>query len=78
MAEPIAYLNGQNVPNSQCVLPVYDAGTESGKKYSLENEASDPLEKIARLTETVAGSVDYVDGMVGGNSIATVRFKRLK
>ena len=26
MAEPIAYLNGQYVSNSQCVLPIYDAG----------------------------------------------------
>ncbi len=30
MTEPIAYLNGQYVPNSQCVLPVYDAGIVLG------------------------------------------------
>lgn len=30
MAEPIAYLNGQYVPNSQCVLPIYDAGIVLG------------------------------------------------
>jgi len=30
MAEPIAYLNGRYVSNSQCVLPIYDAGIVLG------------------------------------------------
>jgi branched-subunit amino acid aminotransferase/4-amino-4-deoxychorismate lyase len=30
MAEPIAYLNGRYVPNSQCVLPIFDAGIVLG------------------------------------------------
>ncbi|MBL8827892.1 MAG: aminotransferase class IV, partial [Planctomycetaceae bacterium] len=30
MPEPIAYLNGQFIPNSQCVLPIYDAGIVIG------------------------------------------------
>ena len=30
MTEPIAYLNGQFIPNAQCVLPIYDAGIVLG------------------------------------------------
>jgi branched-subunit amino acid aminotransferase/4-amino-4-deoxychorismate lyase len=30
MTEPLAYLNGQFIPNHQCVLPIYDAGIVLG------------------------------------------------
>ncbi len=30
MTEPIAYLNGRFIPQSQCVLPIYDAGIVMG------------------------------------------------
>ncbi|MFA6563290.1 MAG: aminotransferase class IV [Verrucomicrobiia bacterium] len=30
MNEPLAYLNGQFIPNKQCVLPIYDAGIVLG------------------------------------------------
>ncbi|MCX6901364.1 MAG: aminotransferase class IV [Verrucomicrobia bacterium] len=30
MNEPLAYLNGQFIPNNQCVLPIYDAGIVLG------------------------------------------------
>lgn len=30
MPEPIAYLNGQYIPNSNCVLPIYDGGIVLG------------------------------------------------
>ena len=59
-------------------LKVYDAGTESGKDYSLDNKDTKPAHPIITLFETVAGSVDYVDGLVDGNPIATVKFERIK
>lgn len=57
MEEPIAYLNGRYVPNSQCVLPIYDAGIVIGAAVTdlLRTFAGRPyatLEHIGRFMES--------------------------
>lgn len=64
MAEPIAYLNGQFIPQAQCVLPIYDAGIVMGaavtdllRTYSGEPFA--PREHIERFFQSARYA--YID-----------------
>ena len=59
-------------------LAVYDAGTETGSTFSLNGTDTVPAEVISRLTENVNGEVNFVDGTVNGNYIATIQFQRIE
>lgn len=56
-------------------LAVWDAGTESGSRFSLSGTETNPPQPIGRLTAQV-GDVDIVNGLVNGNYLATIRFQR--
>ena len=57
-------------------LPVYDAGTETGERFSLSGTATVPAQPIGRLIVRV-GETDIVDGVVNGTYLATVRLRRI-
>ncbi len=59
-------------------LPVYDAGTETGSTFSLGGADTNPAELIERLNETVSGSDTFVNRLVDGNAIATIRYRRIQ
>lgn len=56
-------------------LAVWDAGTETGNRFSLSGTATNPPQPIGRLTAQV-GDVDIVNGVVNGRYLATIRFQR--
>ena len=58
-------------------LPVYDAGTETGERFSLNGTATVPAQPIGRLTVRI-GETDIVDGVVNGTYLATVRLQRMR
>ena len=58
-------------------LPVYDAGTETGARFSLNGTATVPAQPIGRLTVRI-GQTDIVNGVVNGTYLATVRFQRMQ
>lgn len=58
-------------------LPAWDAGTETGNRFSLNGRATNPPEPIHLLTETVENAVEFDNGTVGGSYLATIRFRRL-
>ncbi|CAA0105848.1 Uncharacterised protein [BD1-7 clade bacterium] len=59
-------------------LPVYDAGTEEGADFSLDNPATNPVQPIALLNGTIGNGVVFVDGRVNGRAIATMSAKRIR
>lgn len=58
-------------------LPAWDAGTETGSEFSLNGRDTNPQEPIRLLTQTVGNAVEFENGTVNGNYLATIRFKRL-
>lgn len=56
-------------------LAVWDAGTETGNRFSLNGTATNPPQPIGRLTAQV-GDADIVNGVVNGRYLATIRFQR--
>ncbi|CAA0110749.1 Uncharacterised protein [BD1-7 clade bacterium] len=59
-------------------LPVYDAGTEEGTDFSLDNPATNPVQPIALLNGTIGNGVVFVDGRVNGRAIASMSAKRIR
>ena len=59
-------------------LPVWDAGTETGSRFSLNGQPTIPQEPIRLLTETVGGTVEFENGAINGNHLATIRFRRIQ
>ena len=58
-------------------LPAWDAGTETGTEFSLNGRPTNPPEPIRLLTENVGNTVEFENGTVDGNYLATIRFQRL-
>lgn len=71
----LLYQNNRWVADTLVQLYVYDAGTEEGDVFSLNNPASNPHKNIQRLTVTT-GSV-LANGNTSLYPIAAVRFIRL-
>jgi hypothetical protein len=59
-------------------LNAYDAGTETGSTFSLSGTATEPAEAITLLEENVGGILQFSEGKVDGNSIASITFKRIE
>ena len=57
-------------------LPAWDAGTETGNRFSLAGRPTDPPQSIRLLTTMVESGVEFDDGTVNGNYLATIRFRR--
>ena len=66
------------INDAQLNLRVYDAGTEDGNSFSGNNAASNPLDVIKRLNGLVAGELNFVDGLVNGNAIASIQLTRIR
>ena len=58
-------------------LPAWDAGTETGNRFSLDGRPTIPPQSIRLLTETVSNGVEFDDGTVNGNYLASIRFRRI-
>ena len=58
-------------------LSAWDAGTETGNRFSLNGRATDPPQSIRLLTETTDTGVEFDRGTVNGNYLATIRFRRV-
>ncbi|MCY3813610.1 MAG: spondin domain-containing protein [Gammaproteobacteria bacterium] len=58
-------------------LSAWDAGTETGNRFSLDGRATDPPQPIRLLTIAVDNGVEFDDGTVNGNYLATIRFRRI-
>lgn len=58
-------------------LPAWDAGTETGNRFSLDGRATDPPQSIRLLTIAVDNGVEFDGGTVKGNHLATIRFRRI-
>ncbi|MYD01312.1 MAG: hypothetical protein F4109_04280 [Gammaproteobacteria bacterium] len=56
-------------------LAVWDAGTETGNRFSLSGTATNPHQPIRQLTAQI-GDADIVNGVVNGKYLATIRFQR--
>lgn len=59
-------------------LPAWDAGTETGNRFSLSGTPTDPPQSIRLLTVTVSNGVEFEDGTVNGKYLATIRFRRIR
>lgn len=59
-------------------LPAWDAGTETGNRFSLAGRPTNPPQSIRLLTITVDNGVEFDNGTVNGNYLATVRFRRIQ
>ena len=60
-------------------LAVYDAGTESGQAFSLNNSATDPVDAVTLLNRDDPAEHDFVSGAGSdGKFIATLTFERIK
>lgn len=72
------YESGAWKTNEDVNLRVYDAGTEEGENFSLNNAATDPKENISRLT-TNAANTDFNDGVhrTSGAFIGTVNIRKI-
>lgn len=58
-------------------LPAWDAGTETGNRFSLNGHPTTPPQSIRLLTETVSNGVEFDNGTVNGNYLASIRFRRI-
>ena len=58
-------------------LHAWDAGTETGNRFSLGGRPTIPPQSIRLLTETVSNGVEFDDGTVNGNYLASIRFRRI-
>lgn len=58
-------------------LPAWDAGTETGNRFSLGGSPTIPPQSIRLLTVTVSNGVEFEDGTVNGKHLATIRFRRI-
>ena len=56
-------------------LPVWDAGTETGERFSLSGTATIPPQPVGRLTVRI-GDTHIVNGSVNRSYLATVRLQR--
>ena len=69
---------GNWIDQIELQLPVYDAGTEDGTEFALDNPASNPLLPIQLLNGLAhGGQLNFVDGLVNGNAIAQVEIVRI-
>ena len=60
-------------------MAVYDAGTESGQAFSLNNSATDPVDAVTLLNRDDPAEHDFVSGAGSdGKFIATLTFERIK
>ena len=57
-------------------LSAWDAGTETGNRFSLDGRDTDPPQSIRLLTIAVDNGVEFDGGTVNGNYLATIRFRR--
>ncbi|CAA0100931.1 Uncharacterised protein [BD1-7 clade bacterium] len=59
-------------------LPVYDAGTEEGRGFTLNNPPTEPKQPIGLLQGTVAGTLNFIDGEANGRHIAIMGARRIQ
>lgn len=76
--QPMKNASGQWFDTVFVPLRVYDAGTENGDTFNPGGTPTVPQGVVQRLNGLVAGELSFVEGLVNGQAIASVRLDRVR